>query len=78
MLEYLHAGGFVEWEVPKWLSLGLIVVIFVIALVMARMEGPVEADALDEKAQEILADEDPTIPQSTPPVDLPAGPKKGT
>ena len=60
VLEYLHSAGFIEWAVPKWLSLGLIVVIFVIALVMARMEGPVEADALEEKAHEILADEDTT------------------
>jgi YkoY family integral membrane protein len=58
VLEYLHAAGYVHWEVPKWLSLGLIVVIFVAALVMARREGPVEADALDEKAQEILAEEE--------------------
>ena len=57
VLEYLHSAGFVAWEVPKWLSLGLIVVIFVIAFVMARMEGPVEADPLDEKAENILAQE---------------------
>ena len=58
IFEYLHAAGYVHWEVPKWLSLGLIVVIFAVAFVMARMEGPVEADALDEKAEEILTEED--------------------
>ena len=57
ILEYLHAAGWVHWEVPKWISLGLIVVIFVIAFVMARLEGPVEADALDEEAEEILVEE---------------------
>ncbi len=57
VLEYLHSAGYVPWEVPKWISLGLIVVIFIVALVMARMEGPVEADALDEKAHEILAED---------------------
>jgi YkoY family integral membrane protein len=30
--EYLHAEGYVGFEIPKWLSLGLIVVIFAIAL----------------------------------------------
>jgi YkoY family integral membrane protein len=54
ILEYLHAAGYVHFEVPKWLSLGLIVVIFAIAFIMAKIEGPVEADTLDEKAEEIL------------------------
>ena len=54
ILEYLHAAGYVHWEVPKWLSLGLIAVIFAVAFVMAKMEGPVEADPLDEKAEQIL------------------------
>jgi YkoY family integral membrane protein len=64
ILEYLHAAGYVHWEVPKWLSLGLIVVIFLVAFVMAKREGPVEADALDEKAEEILSDEDKKLPMS--------------
>jgi YkoY family integral membrane protein len=61
ILEYLHAAGHVHWEVPRWLSLGLILVIFVIAFVMARIEGPVEADPLEEKAHEILAKEDEVV-----------------
>jgi YkoY family integral membrane protein len=32
LVEYLHGGGYVHFEIPKWLSLGLIVVIFGIAL----------------------------------------------
>jgi len=32
LVEYLHAQGYVALEIPKWLSLGLIVVIFLIAL----------------------------------------------
>ena len=32
LLEYLHVEGYVAFEIPKWLSLGLIVVIFAIAL----------------------------------------------
>ena len=38
MVEFLHALGYVEFEVPKWLSLGLIVVIFVVAFFYARVE----------------------------------------
>src|SRR5688500_9692740 len=62
VLEYLHAAGYVHFEVPVWLSLGLILVIFVIAFVMARMEGPVEADPLDQKAEKILAEDNQGLP----------------
>ena len=54
VLEYLHSAGYVGFELPRSLSLGLIVVIIVIALVWARLEGPVEASLLAEKAEEIL------------------------
>jgi YkoY family integral membrane protein len=58
MLEYLHDAGFVGFEIPRWLSLGLVVVIFVIALIWARIEGPVQPDSLTEDAEKILgADE---------------------
>jgi YkoY family integral membrane protein len=36
MIEYLHTGGYIAFEVPKWLSLGLIVVIFVVSFLYAR------------------------------------------
>jgi YkoY family integral membrane protein len=62
VLEYLHAAGYVHFDVPVWLSLGLILVIFVVALIMARMEGPVEADPLDQKAEKILSEEDQALP----------------
>jgi YkoY family integral membrane protein len=54
VLEYLHASGYVHFEVPTWLSLGLIVLIFAIAFVRARIEGPVDTSPLAEKAEEIL------------------------
>ena len=31
-----------HFEIPKWFSLGLIVVIFAITYVIARRQGPVE------------------------------------
>ena len=36
IIEYLHAEGYIGWEIPKLLSLGLIVVIFSIAFFYAR------------------------------------------
>jgi YkoY family integral membrane protein len=38
LLEYLHTAGYVGFEVPKSVSLGLIVVIFTAAFVYARAE----------------------------------------
>ena len=60
-LEYLHTAGLIALEIPQWLSLGLIIVIFGVAFVYARMEGPVQVpDPLTEKAEEILAEEKST------------------
>jgi predicted tellurium resistance membrane protein TerC len=36
LIEYLHPAGYIGFEVPKWLSLGLIAVIFAIAFFYAR------------------------------------------
>ena len=38
LLEFLHRYGVVHFEVPNWLSLGLIVVIFTTAFVYARID----------------------------------------
>jgi YkoY family integral membrane protein len=40
IVEYLHGTGIIHFEIPTWLSLGLIVVIFGLALVYARRSGP--------------------------------------
>ena len=47
LLEYGHTIGWVHFEIPKWLSLGLIVVIFGGSYLYARKLGPVE-DSGDE------------------------------
>ena len=44
LLEYAHTLGYVHFEIPKWLSLGLIVVIFGGTYLYARKQGPVEDD----------------------------------
>jgi YkoY family integral membrane protein len=58
-MDYLHTIGVLGFEVPHWLSLGLIVVIFVIAFIFAKAQGPVETphDPLTDRAEQLLADE---------------------
>jgi YkoY family integral membrane protein len=41
LLEYAESIGWVHFDVPKWLSLGLIVMIFLVAYVLAQRKGPV-------------------------------------
>ncbi|MBI3400086.1 MAG: hypothetical protein HY048_01590 [Acidobacteria bacterium] len=38
LVEYLHVEGYIGFEIPKWLSLGLIVVIFTVAFIYARVD----------------------------------------
>ena len=50
-VEYLHGGHYIAWEIPEWLSLGLIVVIFVTSFLYARRVAPAVASdpgALDD------------------------------
>jgi len=52
LLEYANAEGWIHFEVNKWLSFGVIVVIFLVSYVYARRKGP-SPDA-DEEAEELL------------------------
>jgi YkoY family integral membrane protein len=38
VIEFLHSVDFIAFEIPRWLSLGLVVVIFGIALLLARLQ----------------------------------------
>jgi YkoY family integral membrane protein len=71
LIEYLHAVGYIAFEIPRAFSLGLIVVIFVVALLYARLEerrkrGPgLEAQAaklLTREPQAYRDDEHPAHP----------------
>lgn len=53
LLEYLHALGVIHFEIPRWLALGLIVVIFSVAYWYAVRMGPVETD-VDEATAALL------------------------
>jgi YkoY family integral membrane protein len=63
LFEYLHTAGYVHFAIPKWFSLGLVVVIFAIAFVYAKLQGPVKETAEAEQAGELLAAEDSAIDQ---------------
>jgi YkoY family integral membrane protein len=56
VLEYLHEAGYIGLAIPKWFSLGVVALIFVVAFVWARLEGPADLDDPSEEAG-ILADE---------------------
>jgi YkoY family integral membrane protein len=64
LLEYAHQAGYLHFEIPKWLSLGLIVVIFVAAFLYARREHEKDAAAAASKTEEaakaLLSDENPS------------------
>jgi len=53
LIEYLHAGGWIHFQVNKWISFGLIVVIFTVAYVYARRQGPAP-DAEDDDEASVL------------------------
>jgi predicted tellurium resistance membrane protein TerC len=54
-LEYLHDAHYTDVEIPRWASLGLIAVIFVIAFIYAKLQGPVEeVDPLAGRAEAVL------------------------
>jgi len=57
LIEYLNAAGYVHFEIDKWLSLTLIVIIFTTAYLRARRKGPVaDEDPMADEATELLAD----------------------
>ena len=56
LIEYLHVLGIVHFEINKWVSFGLIGVIFTLAYLYARSKGPVEDVDGDEEAEALLKD----------------------
>src|SRR5947207_494958 len=57
LIEYLHGAGYIGFEAPKWLSLGLIVVIFAIAFLYARRQERKTRSRAERAARELFADE---------------------
>jgi len=57
LLEYLRVKGLIEFEVNKWFSFSLIVMIFLASYLYARRLGPA-SDDLEEEAAEFLRREE--------------------
>jgi YkoY family integral membrane protein len=76
LIEYLHQIHVVGFEIPKWLSLGLIVVIFGVAYALARKHGPVDVPTGEDEAAGLLiaeaADDDVEAPPAEPAREVPA------
>ena len=58
-IEYLHAEQYIAFEVPKWLSLGLIVLIFGAAFVYALREEKRNLTKTDKDVAALLTEADP-------------------
>ena len=58
LLEYGYQIGWIHFEIPRTLSLGLIAVIFVVAYLHARRQGPVPESEEEDEAAKLLAEED--------------------
>ena len=58
LIEYLHAEGYIGFEPPKWLALGLIVVIFAVSLFYARRQERKTRSRTERAAHALLTDED--------------------
>ena len=54
LLEYLHNIHVVGFVIPKWFSLGLVVVIFLISFLYARRQGPQSTGELSDEAAKLL------------------------
>lgn len=52
LLEYLRTNGWTHFEINKWFSFGLIVVIFLISYAYARKVGP--APSVDDEAADLI------------------------
>jgi YkoY family integral membrane protein len=57
VVEYLHSSGYIAFEIPKWISLGLIVGIFFVSWLYARKEERRQLAAQEDEAQRLFADE---------------------
>ena len=55
LIEYASAMNWIDYEMPKWLSLGLIAITFLIAYLQARRKGPV--DDADDEATALLGED---------------------
>ncbi len=58
LIEYLHTEGYIALEIPKWLSLGLIVLIFGAAYIYARFAADHTQSREEQAGADLLRGED--------------------
>ena len=58
IVEYLHTEGYIGFEIPKWLSLGLIAVIFAVSCWLARRQKRVRERDTEDAAAQLLSEEE--------------------
>ncbi len=59
VMEYLNTVGLLHFEIPRWFSISLIILIFVVSFLYARRHGPREitGQALEGEATALLQEE---------------------
>lgn len=57
-VEYAGSEGYIDWHMPKSVSLGVIVVIFGIGYFYARKQGPADVDLEEDEAAQLLKEQD--------------------
>ena len=57
-IEYAAQAGYIDFHMPKTVSLGVIVVIFAISYWYARKQGPADVDPEDDAAAVLLKEQD--------------------
>jgi len=59
LVEFLHKENYIPFEIPNWVSLGLIVVIFVVAFLYARaQQPPPTASTGEDEARRLFGEDD--------------------
>jgi YkoY family integral membrane protein len=57
LIEYLHQMHVIPFEIPKWITFGLIVLIFAVSYLYARSQGPQpDGNSSNDNAAELLQD----------------------
>ena len=58
LIEYLHTGHYIEFQVNKYMSFGLILLIFLASYLYARKQGPVPDDeTMNDEAAELFEEQ---------------------
>lgn len=59
LLEYAHHHEWIGFEIPKLVSIGVIIVIFGLAYLIARFRGPTAQSAEDAETRTLFGDDEP-------------------